>query len=1059
MANRDLNALSVLTLVASDASYKPKVQFGDLEALRSFPDNAPSDEHPFPSSLLANLPSDPLYANQLGPSATVNVIEFPNWRYVDKIEDPGTGFGAVLYRSAVKNEDGKYEFILALEGTNGTDAKDWYANVDLAKTVWRINSRPVLDLIHRTLVIDGRPAVSASQVIHVTGQSLGAGLAQYAAYDLVREKTSPILNGQANPHFDPNFVKSEQVTLTTFNGFGAVRGLIQLSQDRTEVFQANLLAGVPTRHYGIANEVVHQLGRGSTADAQLAGGSWHLNGAGNSYTLEFRRFESGEPVSGAQNYLGIVQAHRIESGFYASFANYNTDFARVLSGALARLATFEYIDTDCSQNVVGSVSRAFSDQKEVTPIGAKSGLSIGVLLGTGICPVSETRELVAAVREAAFRANQISEFERALFTVAQPGIIVKALVSQIVPPLRLIFIGIELFSVLTKATPQEKQQALDVINQGLPDDRKIQSVTVPDMTSEAEAAERYKLAVASLVEAEDRPALNPQLGELVDVIEEAGVVPEAWESVLLTPGADFFREASSALQTAAAAHMSPLELLQFDLRLVKALDQEIKTAAQTDAVFAGELQVRLGEFVRFDFAAAYANANRDFTAKIQLADASVLVATQFDFVDYRPLHDALVEVARDSKYASIKSLIEEALGIVEAAGQTVVVSAGRPTANPFDTLGFNPDSAPLPEQEVQEGGIKRFTLSLPYEVGEGGQRIAITLDGTSASSVKLLSDGEEVLPQDGVYTVVVEEGRRELELGVWAQIDVTESGTLAVSATLVDAAGQPTHESHIEANVEFVARNDRVFEGSPGLSGEESQTLIIQGGALPDGRGVYVDFLGGDDVIWADLGEDRLLGGTGNDRLFGSFRLYQGNNDADWLSGGPGDDQLLGGEGDDTLEGDAGSDVVLGDVGDDFLFAGSKEDYATIFTVGGFDLDGNTVQGGAGKDLVVGSGGADALSGGNDADLIFGGEGSDTIRGDTEFVPTHLFQIIGSLFPPVQPFSGGPDILYGNAGNDTLYGEAGDDRLYGGDGADTLIGGDGDDELYGGAGNDVLIAD
>jgi Ca2+-binding RTX toxin-like protein len=387
------------------------------------------------------------------------------------------------------------------------------------------------------------------------------------------------------------------------------------------------------------------------------------------------------------------------------------------------------------------------------------------------------------------------------------------------------------------------------------------------------------------------------------------------------------------------------------------------------------------------------------------------------------------------------------------------MSIERPAANPFDTPGFNPDVAQLPQEEVQEGGIKRFALSLPYGAGEGGQRVAIALDGTAAPYVKLLAGAEEVVAQDGVYTVVVEEDRRELELAVWGQIDVSEGETLSLSATLVDEAGQATHQTHTEANVQFVARNDRVFEGAPGLGSEGDDVLFIQMGGPIAELGLYVDYLGGNDVIWVDANEDRVLGGAGNDRLFGSWRAYFGANDRDWLSGGPGDDQLLGHEGDDTLEGDSGSDIVLGDVGDDFLFAGSKADYAMIFTVGGSDFDANTVQGGAGKDLVVGSAGSDALSGGNDDDLIFGGAGNDEIRGDTEFVPTHFFQIIGSTFPPEQPLAGGADVLYGNTGSDTLYGEGANDLLYGGEGGDTLIGGEGDDELYGGAGNDFLIAE
>jgi Ca2+-binding RTX toxin-like protein len=50
----------------------------------------------------------------------------------------------------------------------------------------------------------------------------------------------------------------------------------------------------------------------------------------------------------------------------------------------------------------------------------------------------------------------------------------------------------------------------------------------------------------------------------------------------------------------------------------------------------------------------------------------------------------------------------------------------------------------------------------------------------------------------------------------------------------------------------------------------------------------------------------------------------------------------------------------------------------------------------------------------------------------------------------------GNDLVYGQEGNDTLFGGSGNDVLFGGSGNDTLLGGDGDDILIGGLGADIM---
>ena len=83
-----------------------------------------------------------------------------------------------------------------------------------------------------------------------------------------------------------------------------------------------------------------------------------------------------------------------------------------------------------------------------------------------------------------------------------------------------------------------------------------------------------------------------------------------------------------------------------------------------------------------------------------------------------------------------------------------------------------------------------------------------------------------------------------------------------------------------------------------------------------------------------------------------------------------------------------------------------------------------TINGGAGNDLLQGFAGNDVLNGNDGNDLLYGSAGDDTLNGGN-----------------------GNDVLNGGAGNDLLNGGAGNDLLIGGAGNDTLTGGAGADMI------------
>ena len=121
------------------------------------------------------------------------------------------------------------------------------------------------------------------------------------------------------------------MSLIEFNGFGAIAGIDRVERagfNNTEksTFRSSVIEKVPTIHYAIANDIVHRLGTGDPNLIADFDGSWHVNGKGNSYVLDFRRYKDGAPDVG-RNKLGVVDAHRIESGFYRGLSNYAADFS------------------------------------------------------------------------------------------------------------------------------------------------------------------------------------------------------------------------------------------------------------------------------------------------------------------------------------------------------------------------------------------------------------------------------------------------------------------------------------------------------------------------------------------------------------------------------------------------------------------------------------------------------------------------------------------------------------------------------------------------------------
>ncbi|HMC71695.1 MAG TPA: Calx-beta domain-containing protein, partial [Mycobacteriales bacterium] len=209
-------------------------------------------------------------------------------------------------------------------------------------------------------------------------------------------------------------------------------------------------------------------------------------------------------------------------------------------------------------------------------------------------------------------------------------------------------------------------------------------------------------------------------------------------------------------------------------------------------------------------------------------------------------------------------------------------------------------------------------------------------------------------------------------------------------------------------------------------------------------------------------------------------------------------------DGDDYIEGGGGSDVVFGDLGQDDIIGGSSNLYS-LTSLSARPDDGDLIFGGAGTQTTrntYGTSGSTTLNEttylhGTDSDTIIGDNGdifrlvsagaggttsyltftydnfTDTTRllpravllidytpGGPDYVPGNFggpnldFPGTGATFTDVWGADevhgeSGDDTVYTGGGNDVIYGDAGDDDLIGGWGADWISGGTGDDGILG----------
>jgi Ca2+-binding RTX toxin-like protein len=247
---------------------------------------------------------------------------------------------------------------------------------------------------------------------------------------------------------------------------------------------------------------------------------------------------------------------------------------------------------------------------------------------------------------------------------------------------------------------------------------------------------------------------------------------------------------------------------------------------------------------------------------------------------------------------------------------------------------------------------------------------------------------------------------------------------------------------------------------------------VIETIAFAEGGNDTITTGDGNNIVMGGFGNDTITTGLGADIVMGDDAridtMLDGNpadidliiststtafGGADTINSGAGNDIVIGGRGDDTVIAGDGNNIVIGDSGS--ITAASTDSPQ----LAGLPITIETVQA-----ITVADGGNDSITTGSGNDLViagFGndvvstGDGNDVVLGDSGVIVVDALGALVSIATG-DPVLGGNDVIDTGAGNDVAMGGAGNDTVLGGAGNDILFG-DGGQVTYSPDGKTVDI--
>ncbi|WP_315980887.1 calcium-binding protein [Aliamphritea spongicola] len=382
------------------------------------------------------------------------------------------------------------------------------------------------------------------------------------------------------------------------------------------------------------------------------------------------------------------------------------------------------------------------------------------------------------------------------------------------------------------------------------------------------------------------------------------------------------------------------------------------------------------------------------------------------------------------------------------------------------------------------------------------------IDGGNGDNLILAGFGnDEVTAGTGNDWVIGDNGRVELTNGILTSIDSTDTtnatgGDDTITLTggnnqVVAGVGTDTVTTG-NGNDNVIGDNGTLRYTSTGIL-ESAETSEHDLGARD-----IIDAGNGDNLILAGFGNDEVTAGTGNDRVIGDNGRIErtngivtsidstdttnatGGDDTITLTGGH--NQVIAGVGKDTVTTGNGNDNIIGDNGT--LSYSASGVLTAAFTTDPSLGDADTIDSGAGNDIVLGGYAGDTLTTGAGDDTVIGDNGQVNLLNGirSEVFSTDTTNATGGN--DTVSLGSGEDQLIAGVGNDTVTNDSGEtvvigddgrissdtagryltartgntsiggnDTLTGGSDRDILLGGFGNDRIDGAAGNDLIGGD
>ena len=375
---------------------------------------------------------------------------------------------------------------------------------------------------------------------------------------------------------------------------------------------------------------------------------------------------------------------------------------------------------------------------------------------------------------------------------------------------------------------------------------------------------------------------------------------------------------------------------------------------------------------------------------------------------------------------------------------------------------------------IAGGGGDTVTLGngVNLVVTDSGTIDDLTTGMTLTTTEPLIGGADDVTLGDGDNLLVLGAGADAADLGEGDNLILGDSGTIAVTyATAAVELVSASQTSDGDDSVTALNGRNRVIAGGGGDTvtlGNGGNLVVADSGIIDDlTAGITLDVLdpgvGGDDRVVTGNGADYVILGAGNDTanlgdgdnlalgdngiialsetgfgtvtsteaLSNGYDLANGN---DAITAGIGNDVIIGSFGDDTITVAGGRNIVIGDMGQVVLEAGllpGQVRSATSLRAGEGDAD--TINTGAGNDVVIGGAGADTVATGAGADVIIGDDG--------DWLSAHVNRL-GQVQSTILSF-GFDDVIDAGEGNDIVIAGLGDDHVTTGAGEDVVLGDDG----------------